>query len=59
MKTRTLISVICSLIINGLYTFNRPAIAEQLPSALHIADALIITNSDADEADSGSPAYMG
>ena len=38
--TRSFISLICSVIINGFNTFHQPAAAEQLPQSWHIAEAI-------------------
>jgi WG containing repeat len=40
MKTSSVISLICSLTINGFNTFYQPAAAQQLPPAWHVAEAL-------------------
>jgi hypothetical protein len=40
MKTSSIISLICSLTINGFNTFYQPAAAQQLPPAWHVAEAL-------------------
>jgi hypothetical protein len=40
MKTSSIISLICSLTINGFNTFYQPAAAQQLPPSWHVAEAL-------------------
>jgi hypothetical protein len=40
MKTSSLISLACSLVINGFNTFHQPAAAGQVTQSLHIAEAL-------------------
>ena len=58
MKTRTLISLICSLTINSFYTLNQPAAAEQLPST-PTANALKTASPDADDTNNLAAILVG
>ena len=45
MKTSSFVTLFCSLAINGLNTFNQPALAEQLPRSWYTADGSIVDSS--------------
>lgn len=51
MKTRSFISLICSLTINGINSLNQPALAQSLPPTLHVFETLASASNNHSEID--------